>query len=169
MTNINEASLSRVWQHTTNGKSAIGILTAFRGEYTAEENVNRNKLLAANIRTLGYGFFYLDGYWIENQNTAEEQHVKEDSLFVIGKITDTAFANNIHSLGNKFEQEAVIVQDEHPARLIFKDNTISELGVLQPGSLGEIYSKLRRNKGTFIFKEERDDVGWIGRLADISK
>ena len=40
-----------------------------------------------------------------------------------------------------------------------------------PGKAGEMFSKLRNNKNsnTFIFTEERDDIGWVGRLAGINK
>ena len=168
---INESTLSRVWQHSQNDETVFAILTAFRGEYTREDNLKRNASLAADVRGMGYGFFYLDGYWIENQGTDDEKHVSEDSLFVIGKATDTNFAKNIHELGNKYDQEAVVVKDESGVELIFKDGSKVDIGSIKPGQLGDIYSKIRKRgkNATFIFKEERDDLGWIGRLAGIRK
>lgn len=171
MTPITETSLSRVWQHFDSKDTAAGILTAFRGNYTYEQNVARNKSLAATIRNYGYGFFYVDGYWIENQGTPEEQKVKEDSIFVIGKISDTGFAQKIHGLGNTWDQDAVLVKDAKGINLIFKDGVEQALGGLSAGGLGTAYTKLRNNKqsNTFIFTEERDDIGFIARLAGVKK
>ena len=168
--NINESSLSRVWQHFNDPDKSVGILTAFRGDYDYEENVARNRTLAAKIKNAGYGFFYVDGHWIENQGTPEEQEVKEDSIFVIGKASDKSFANKIHELGNHYNQDAVLVKDSQGTRLIFKDGTTTPLGDIGVGGLGSAYTKLRTNKkaNTFIFKEERDDVGFIVRLAKLA-
>ena len=167
--NINESSLSRVWQHFDNPDRAVGILTAFRGEHTREENLARNKGLSAAIRNLGLGFFYVDGYWVENQGTPEETAVAEDSIFVVGNASDKDFARKLHELGNKYNQDAVLVKDADGTRLIFKDGSEQSLGNLSPGGLGQAYTKLRNNKSsnTFIFKEERDDIGFIARLAGI--
>lgn len=166
---LNESSLSRVWGHFNNPERSVGILTAFRGEYTHDENVARNKSLAADIRDLGYGFFYVDGYWIENQGTDKERKVKEDSIIVVGPASDKDFGRNIHRLGNEYNQEAVVVKDSDGTNIIFADGSSDDLGKIAPGELGSIYTKLRNNKAsnTFIFKEERDDVGFIARLAGI--
>lgn len=179
--NINESSLSRVWQHFTNPEHSVAILTAFRGrhdydpELTSEQvylkNVERNKQLASEIRRLGYGFFFVDGHWIENQGTPHELAVKEDSIFVIGSQKNTAFAQDMHGLGNMFGQEAVLVKDKEGTRLINKDGSEFELGNIQPGKMGEIYTKLRNNKqaNSFVFESERDELSWIARLAGIEK
>jgi hypothetical protein len=166
---IDESSLSRVWQHAENPDTDFAILTAFRGEYPYEENVNRNRSLAADIRARGYGFFYLDGYWVENEGTDQERRVKEDSLFVINRRSQ-GFAATIHRLGNRYDQEAVVVKDSASTRLIFKDGTEQPIGRLRPGAMGTLYSQLRHRKGaTFVFENERDDLGWISRLAGITR
>jgi hypothetical protein len=166
---VNESTLSRVWQHNENDQTVFAILTAFRGQYSREENLKRNAILAADVRKLGYGFFYLDGYWIENQGSAEERHVSEDSLFVIGKASDKNFANNLHNLGNKFDQEAIVLKDQDGVKLVFNNGSVQSIGTVRPGEMGLIYSKIRRRKdrppATFVFREERDDLGWVGRLA----
>lgn len=169
MVDILEASLSRVWQHAESTDTAFAILTAFRGEYTYEDNVKRNRSLAADLKNQGYGFFYLDGYWVENSGTDQERRVKEDSIFIIAK-TQQGFAQTIHSLGNRYDQEAVVVKDAEGTRLIFKDGSETSLGKLRPGKLGTIYSQLRGKKNaTFVFESERDDLGWISRLAGINR
>lgn len=167
---LNESSLSRVWNHFTDPNRSVAILTAFRGDYTYEENVNRNKTLAADIRKEGYGFFYVDGYWIENQGTDEERHVSEDSIFVVAPASDTGFANKMHELGNQFNQDAVLVKDNKNTRIVNKDGSEIELGNMQPGKLGAMYTRLRNNKksNTFVFEAERDDMGFISRLASLA-
>lgn len=171
MTQFNESSLSRVWQHFDDPNKAVGILTAFRGDYDYEENVARNKSLAADIRNAGYGFFYVDGNWIENQGTPTERTVKEDSIFVIGKATDPNFAATLHKLGNAWDQDAVLIKDKNGARFITKSGSSTPAGSISPGSLGTAYTKLRNNKrsNTFTFTEERDDIGFIARLAGVRK
>ena len=171
MTIINESSLSRVWQHFNDPDKNVALLTAFRGNNTYEENVARNRALAAKIRGAGYGFFYVDGFWVENEGTPQEQKVKEDSLFVIAPSKDKNFADKIHELGNEYQQDAVLVKDSTGIKLIYGDGQEIKLGKLNAGALGSMYTKLRNNKktNTFIFTEERDEVGFIARLAGLKK
>jgi len=170
MTQINEASLSRVWQHAESDRP-IALLTAFRGEYDRDENVRRNKELAATIRKMGYGFFFVDGYWIENQGTPEEVHVSEDSIFVIApEGTDEKFRAQMIELGSKYNQDGVLVKDKDGAKIYTGSGDVyDEVGTLSPGKAGEIYTRLRNNKksNTFVFESERDDLGWLQRLAGI--
>lgn len=166
---ISEASLSRVWQHNQDPNKTFAILTAFRGEYEYQENVQRNKALAADVRAMGYGFFYLDGHWIENPDTANQRLVKEDSLFVVTTNTQ-GFAKNILKLLKRYDQEAAVVKHNLEAKLIFNDGTTNSLGKLHPGKMGTVYSKLRgKPDQTFIFEHERDDLSWIQRLAGIQQ
>lgn len=171
-THLNEASLSRVWQHAESDRP-IALLTAFRGEFDREQNVRRNKELAATIRKLGYGYFFVDGYWIENQGTAEEVHVSEDSIFVIApEGSDEKFRNQMVQLGAKYNQDGVLIKDKEGAKVYQKDGSVMfDVGTLKPGKAGEIYTRLRNNKksNTFVFESERDDLGWLQRLAGIKK
>ena len=168
---IQEASLSRVWQHAKSDRP-IALLTAFRGEYDRDENVRRNKELAATVRKLGYGFFFVDGYWIENQGTPEEVHVSEDSLFVIApEGTDEKFRQQMIELGVKYNQDGVLIKDKEGAKVYDKSGGVMfDVGTLSPGKAGEMYTKLRNNKksNTFVFEGERDDLGFIGRLQKLA-
>ena len=170
MTQIQEASLSRVWQHAQSDRP-IALLTAFRGEFDREENVRRNKELAATIRKLGYGFFFVDGYWIENEGTPEEVHVSEDSIFVIApEGTDEKFREQMHKLGNKYNQDGVLIKDKDGAKIYNKDGSNFDIGSLKPGKVADIYTRLRTNKkaNSFVFEGERDDMGFIARLQKLS-
>jgi hypothetical protein len=169
---IQEASLSRVWQHAESDRP-IALLTGFRGEYDNDENIRRNKQLAASIRKLGYGYFFVDGYWIENEGTPEEVHVAEDSIFVIGQAgTDEEFKSQMVHLGAEYGQDGVLVKTVDGANIYDKSGGIMfNVGTLAPGKASEIYTRLRTNKksNTFVFESERDDMGWLQRLAGNGK
>jgi 3-dehydroquinate synthase class II len=77
----------------------------------------------------------------------------------------------IHALGNEYDQDAVLVKDADKIKLVFNDGHEIEVGNLSAGGLGTMYTKLRNNKktNTFIFTEERDEVGFIARLAGIKR
>lgn len=167
-----ETSLGRVWQHAKSDRP-IAILTAFRGEYDHETNLKRNKELAAKIRNLGYGFFFVDGYWIENAGTDKEIHVAEDSIFVVAPIdSDESFKNHMIGLGNTYEQEGVLLKTTDGTKIYDQDGeVIADIGTLKPSKMGDMYTRLRNNKksNTFVFESERDDIGWIQRLAGITR
>jgi hypothetical protein len=177
---INEESLSRVWQHMDSARP-FSLLTAFRSSHTRDENISRNKKLAAQIRNLGYGFFYLDGRWIENSGTPDEILVSEDTLFVIGPIGgDEQFTNDMIEFGRQYNQDGVIVKNTDGIKIYGKDGkAFHEFSKLNPGAIGQIYSKLRTGKvaDTFTFTEDadprvgwtyaREDISWIGRLAGL--
>lgn len=170
MQQLSEIKLSRVWQHFTDPERNVALLTAFRGSYTREENLIRNKSLIADIRNLGYGLVIVDGAWIENQGTEHEKHVSEDSILVIGsKYKDDEFADTIHKLGNNFDQDAVIVKDHRGTRLIFNNGSEQEFTSMKPGKLASVYTKLRPSEknSTFVFEGEREDLGFLQRLAGI--
>ena len=167
---INETSLTRVWQHASSDRP-FAILTAFRGEYTKAENIARNKTLAASIRNDGFGFCYLDGFWVENQGTDQEVHVSEDIMFVIGdEHTDSRFLNKMIQYGKKFDQDGVLVKPRNGTHIYDQHgDKIFTIGELKPNKAGEMYSRLRGSPDrTFVFESEHDDLGWFQRLAGIN-
>lgn len=167
---LNETKLSRVWQLFTDDTKVAALVTAFRSEYDRDTNVQRNKELIARLRNLGYGVVIVDGFWVENPGTDQEVRVSEDSILVSasGNLQHD-FAKKIHNLANSYDQEAAVVKDHNGTRLIFKDGSIQQLGTINPGQLGNIYTRLRTNKkaSTFLFREERFDPGYFQRLAGI--
>lgn len=170
---MKEASLSRVWQHYNNGDVPFAIISAFRGEYPLEENIRRNKALAAEIKKKGYGYFYVDGYWIENKDTPEERHVSEDSIFVIGVPgKEEEFKRFIVDEARKWEQEGGLLRLKDDIGVWDGNgNKIESFEKLSPGKLGDVYTKLKRKNehAVFIFEKERLDVGFIGRLGKVNK
>lgn len=169
---VKEASLSRIWKHTKSARP-FALLTAFRGEFDYEKNVQRNKKLAAQLRKEGYGFFYVDGAWIENEGTEDEIEVSEDSIFVVGNEgEDEKFLKQMIAHGKDYNQDGVLVKTQDGVKIYDQQGkVIFDVGSLKPGKMGTMYTKLRNNKktNTFVFESIRLDGGWIARKILESK
>ncbi len=162
---VDEASLSRVWKHF-NSDNTIVILTAFRGDKDLKTNKSNNVTVASSLKNAGYGYFFVDGYWIENKGSKDETKVSEDSIFAISTTpNDSALIKKSHELANKYNQDAIFVKTKEEVYLLFKDGSKEVLkGGLKPGKLGDFYTKLRNNKksNTFVFESERDGNSFFG-------
>ena len=163
---LDEASLGRVLQHIQGKKNVKnwGMLTAYRYVNTPNQNKKLNKELEGELRNMGHGFFKVEGHWVECQdgNLSYEDCPKnllkdaiEESLFV-PNIT----AKEIHKLGKKYGQDAVIFGGEETkgnATLIFKDGKVENIGKFSPNKIQQAYSKLKGGK-TFVFNPEQPKV-----------
>jgi hypothetical protein len=163
---LDEASLGRVLQHIQGKKSVKnwGMLTAYRYVNTPNQNRKLNKQLEAELRSSGHGFFKVEGHWVECQdgNLSYEDCPKdllkdaiEESLFV-----PNISAKEIHKLGKKYGQDAVIFGGEETkgnATLIFKDGKVENIGKFSPNKIQQAYSKLKGGK-TFVFNPEKPKV-----------
>jgi hypothetical protein len=106
---IAESSLSRLYTH--NEKHDCAAMTAFRtardcgdGEkYSKKENKQRNKSLAAKLKSAGYGVTRLQGTYPEGGSTA-----KEESFFIVDNNDKGNLEANIKRLGSEFEQDSVL-------------------------------------------------------------
>ncbi len=163
---LDEASLGRVLQHVQGKKNVKnwGMMTAYRYANTPNQNKKLNKELEGELRKMGHGFFKVEGHWVECQdgNLSYEDCPKnllkdaiEESLFV-PNIT----AKEIHKLGKKYGQDAVIFGGEETkgnATLIFKDGKVENIGKFSPNKIQQAYSKLKGGK-TFVFNPEQPKV-----------
>jgi hypothetical protein len=159
---LDEASLGRVLQHIQGKKNVKnwGMLTAYRYANTPYENKKLNKELEAELREMGHGFFKVEGHWVEcqDQNLSYDDCPKnllkdaiEESLFV-----PNISAKEIHNLGKKYQQDAVIFGGEQTkgnATLIFKDGKVENIGKFSPDKIQQAYSKLKGGK-TFVFQPD---------------
>lgn len=163
---LQEASLSRVFQHI-NADYPVAILTAFRGgKENYQENIRRNKQLASKLQNKGYGYFFVDGFWIENKDTPEEEHVQEDSIFVIGKdVNEDKFKSDIVSFGAEYNQDGVLIRTSAGINIYDKQGKVlTTIGDFKANKIGELYTKLRKNKGTFVFESEREPESIISKF-----
>ncbi len=144
-TDLNEASLGRVYQHlqAANSKS-FAILTSWRQGMSDRENRKNFAALQGKIRGAGLGFFKLVGHWKEE---GQEEATAEPSLFV--PEISKALAEK---LGAAYNQDAVIYggsETQGLVTLIFKGGGEQSIGKFHPGRIAQAYSSLRGKTFTF--------------------
>lgn len=108
---VSESSLSRVTGKM--GNHAIGMITAFRGEYTRRENMQRNVSLRSKLLNAGMQVTPVKGEFIENFGTDNAKPVRENTLFVVNpKEGDDngALETLLRSLGEEFEQDSIFTK-----------------------------------------------------------
>lgn len=162
-------TLSRVWTMANDPARSFAMLTAFRGQYSREENLVRNKRLASDLRSAGFGFWVVDGFWIENQGTPEEAHVAEDSFFVSAPAaskTGKDFASSILKLAAAYEQEGVLLKiGDGPVQAVdVSSGEGTDIGKFTPEKIAGAYSRIRRRNQTFVFESCISPRGW-GRAS----
>tara|TARA_Y100000034_G_C6882525_1_gene404624 strand:- start:674 stop:1246 length:573 start_codon:yes stop_codon:yes gene_type:complete len=155
-----ESSLSRLYTHIMDHESAI--LSAFRSEYSNEENYERSRQLKATLLSHGYGVTKVDGSYIENFETPEQLEVSEQSLFVSNQKDEAGFFEVIADLGEEYQQDAVLMIpiEGQDAYLVGTSATNEfpphgqqiSVGNLKMGEEAEFMSKVKGRP--FIFKEE---------------
>lgn len=157
---INEASLSRVQNHTANRN--VGMISAFRGERSHAENEAAHKELAAHIRKAGYGYIKTHSGYVENKGTPQEKAVTEKSYMVIGHKGDDGgkLLGHLKKWGRQYNQDAILHKkygengiDAHGLK---SDNpNIKEkenLGSWHPNRAGEYSSYLHKYKSDKSFE-----------------
>ena len=173
---LDESTLARVWTHTSEDSTAFAMLTAFRGERSETENVQKNIALASDVRAAGYGYFWLKGFTIENEGTPDEKHVTEDSLFVISKEGDNEkMKQTLLSLAKKYDQESIFFKPAGDAKgSIVSTNgevLLSALS-LQPEKMSKYYSQLKtgnHENRTFTFESAGTPSSGFSKLAKSKK
>jgi hypothetical protein len=98
---LNESSLSRIFQHVEGNKS-FGVVSAFRDDLPMSENMNRHGELKQMVRDAGYGYIEMRGGYKGDQG-----FVQEYSLFVPG-----ASRKSMIRFGEAFDQHSVIYKDD---------------------------------------------------------
>ena len=107
---LHESSLSRIYQHSQ--ESNMGMVTAYRGDYSIQQNEKRNSSLVSDIRSAGFGFVPVIGYYIENPGTPEETKVVEKSFVVISSSNDSGRLKGfLKRVGVKYNQDSVLYKD----------------------------------------------------------
>ena len=174
-TNIDEASLSRVWKHFKNPDTTIVIFTAFRDEVSKEKSIQKNKKFAAVLKNNGFGYFFVDGYFPENEGTDDEVQVHEDSIFAIAsKNKSNNLINLCHDLANSTNQDSIIVKELDKGIYFLDSNgTKHELtkGTVTYKEIGKYYTKLRNKKvsNTFVFEGTHFNSGFFQSFREYLK
>lgn len=169
METLNEVKLGRVLQHFKSERTVV-ILTGFRGDKSEKENEQRNKAIAGKLRNAGFGYFYVDGYWIENKGTADELKVSEDSIFTMAEPNKSKDLIELtHKLANEYDQDAIFVKSKEGVYLLYANGKKEILdSKFKANKIGDFYTQLR-GKGkasTFVFESERDGKGFFASLIE---
>lgn len=155
---LNEASLSRVYQHTKG--TNIGMISAHSDRNTPEENKANHERLAQDIRKAGFGHVNVHGKYIMNKGEPNEHAVTEKSYLVIGKKGDDSgnLKGFLKKHGEKYGQESVLhkAHDEEDAKLHYTGGTqkgqIVNAGKFHPNRAADYQSAMRGGKTTFTFE-----------------
>jgi hypothetical protein len=140
---LNEASLSRVWQHVQkSGEKSFGIVTSWRapeegatGKALAElqkENARNFKRLQGELRGQGLGYIHLVGHW---------GNLEEPSLFVPGLGMEAA-----KRIRERYDQDAVLYSGPETGGevvLFVRSGAIVNVGKFTPGAVAASYSAIK--------------------------
>jgi hypothetical protein len=159
---LDEVSLGRVYQHVERNKNvkSWGMVTAFRSLNTPKQNRQLNKQLESEIRNKGLGFFKVEGYWREcqdsnvNYNDCPEEKLKDsvETTFFVPNIS----MKDVHNFGKKYNQDSVLYGGEETkgnAHLIWRNGSQDNVGKFHPNIIQQAYSKMKDGR-TFGFNEK---------------
>jgi hypothetical protein len=155
-------SLSRLFggiQSTNN----IVIITAFRSkEHTLPENRVRNRLLAADIRQLGWGYTPVLGGFKETYD-GKEIYTQEESFFVNAAGDPKQVILRVADLLKKYQQEFAIVKPSDSDQAFYippeGEPTLAGVWHADPKLLAKYYTRMRKGPQNrqFVFKAAGDD------------
>ncbi len=151
---LTEASLGRVFQHWKKHEDdpdySWAMMTSWRSEEDTETNWRNFNSFKRDVRSMGYGFFELEGHGQEEDGTVSE----EPSLFIPKIDLDEAL-----SLAKKYDQFGIVYQgpeSDHDVKLFETDGSTMNLGPFRPNKIAQYYSKLRGKRGRpFTFEGVR--------------
>lgn len=184
MQRLDEVSLSRVKSHFDNPEVAVSIFTMFRSEQDLKTNKRLNSYATAALRSAGFGFFYVEGGWIEHQGTPEEVKVEETSIFVQCEIADKEKLFNLvkqlafNHNASAAPQDAVVFKDVKPngkpdIYLCTPKGRTDAFKGASMGKFGEFYTRLRKGswyqggtRKTFVFEGVRFSRSWSARILE---
>lgn len=169
---LNEASLSRFWQHIQDGNAiaiisnAIAIISADRDERFSSENKSKTLELRRFVRDAGFGYVKVVGGYTEVKNDGYENHVDNETSSIIYAEAkrERELLKLVCWLGERFEQDSVLFVDtKGNASWYYTRDTIKHskgevesLGKFHPVQIGKYYSKI--GKKHFSFSKIEEDV-----------
>lgn len=110
---LNEANYGRIKRRIEGEKIPFAMLTAFRGDYNKEENIERNKELKLSLDEAGFSYVGMPGSGYK-EGGPEGDVVVEDSILVWEEPrgdkfrTSTSLFATAQELAKEFEQDSFI-------------------------------------------------------------
>jgi hypothetical protein len=152
---LDEGTLERVYEEAR--CCNIGFITAYRSDYSAEENLSRSRELQSDVRSSGFGFRHIDGHVIENHGVPDARKVLERAYMIIGRQGDDSgnLLDFLKTHGAKCDQDCVIYKSHDEAGVDLVGTTHranvkpaygekESLGRFHPDRAGEYHAALRR-------------------------
>lgn len=97
---LQESSLSRIYRQYKEHDS--GTISAFRGNFTKDENLDRSRKLKQILENKGYSVTKINGTYIENYGKKSARPVREESYIVVDINDDGNLEKTLRSLGEQF-------------------------------------------------------------------
>lgn len=123
-----EAKLSRVFQYVEDDKKDFGIVSAFRGANSREQNRKLHEELKKKVRAMGYGYIELRGGY------EEEGGVVEELSLLIPNIKKS----EIVQLGRHYEQHSVMYKNNEDFYYI---------GTNESSGVGKVLMRFKKGEG----------------------
>ena len=154
---LDESSLSRI--KAKSDKGGMAVISGSRGDKSSKENKARAKQLDRDIRGKGLpGATKVSGRYDERGDDGKVTKVKERSHVVSsGKMGKKKFKKAVKSLGKKYGQDYVLVQNKPGGSAALKATRKGGLGgaksikvgKMQPGKTGEADTKIKGKTFTY--------------------
>jgi len=175
MTIIKEKSLSRTLDKIKNHD--CGTITAYRSEYTKQQNQQRNKSLLSKLMATRYGVTTMIGSYIENYGSKDEIEVKETIFFVEDILTKGNLKDDLKKFGEEFDQDSILFIPQGGGSSILigtspRENSFPgyrkemKVGDLKFGKSGEFMTKIGNRPFKFESVENGENKlpeGYFGR------
>lgn len=128
-------SMSRMWGLFTDLNANVGIITAFRNEYSLEKNHTRNRALESDLRSLRLGLVPVIGGYPEKDQVGE---FREEESFVVSEHSpdrespeamaqrSKRFASGLLKLVQKYSQDSVLLKLAGSNKVIVLNNDGSQ-------------------------------------------
>lgn len=151
---LNEASLNRVWKHSTDPNKGMIIIASDRASYDDKTRLAKQKELEKDIRNFKnssgkeVGFNKVKGGFIENLGTEDEVTVEETSYIVFfDKEYEDEFFEYFVKLCKKYDQDSFLFVVGGDAKYINKQGGVEfKLGAFAPKQLDVYFTKLKNGR-----------------------
>ena len=120
-----------------------GFIKAFRGEYSKNENLKRNKSLSEDLQSYDLSFVRVRGRYVETTANGDKVDVTEDTYCVINiALPPEDFIDLMVRLCKKYEQECVLITTPVDNRGVLTNRNVFNI-------IGEYYYRDGKAHDTF--------------------
>jgi hypothetical protein len=160
---INEASLSRFYQHYQKGEP-IAFISADRGENTPQENKANYQKLKNYVQMAGFGYNKIKGGYVEENG----KRVVDESSIVIYATPDREkeLRKLVMSLGIRFKQSSIMFINSkgEVSWISTRDDswigsigTQKRLGKFKTSNINDFFTRIGKKEFKFTSLDESDD------------